>query len=221
MPSVSVMKENEGNEVSTLFWDVGGVLLTNGWDTESRQQASRKFQLDWQEFQERHELISADFEKGGLSLDEYLERTVFYCRRAFSKQDFKNFMYGRSQPLEGSLELLGELKATGTYFLATLNNESRELNRYRIDHFGLNGYFSVFFSSCYLGVKKPDAAIYLLALQVTQKPPQECLYIDDRALNLESASRLGMKTIQFENAGQLRRQLKEAGVRWKEPDAAG
>jgi putative hydrolase of the HAD superfamily len=199
-------------EVTTLFWDLGGVILTNGWDRASRRKAAEKFHLDWDEFEDRHELVLNGFETGEIPLSEYLQRTVFYRERPFTRDEFRQFMFDQSQPFPESLELLGELAARKRLFMAALNNESAEINEYRIRTFQLRNYFEAFFSSCYLGVRKPDAGIYKRALSMTQREPSECLFIDDRGLNLECAKELGMRTIHFRNANQLREDLAEHGV---------
>ncbi len=199
-------------KISALFWDVGGVLLSNGWDKPSRRKAVEKFGLDWEEFEDMHELVVTAFETGQIALVEYLKRTVFYRPRSFTQEDFRDFLFSLSQPCLETLTILERLAESKKYMLATLNNESVDLNLYRIERFGLWKYFDVFFSSCFLGVKKPDEAIYRLALQITQLPPEECLFIDDRALNLECARNcVGMRTIHFENPPQLRRELKDLG----------
>ncbi len=199
-------------EITTLFWDVGGVLLTNGWDREARRRAAEQFHLDWEEFEDRHDLVVADFEKGLLTLDEYLRRTVFYRSRAFSQDDFKTSIFTQSQPLPEVLALVERLASSGKYLMAALNNESLELNLYRIEQFRLRDYFVAFFSSCFLGVKKPERGIYRLASQITRRALEECLFIDDRALNLECAQLLGMRTVHYQNPAQLRRELQEHGI---------
>lgn len=200
------------SDIRAIFFDVGGVLLTNGWDTQARKKASERFGLDWEELQERHELISSDFEKGRLSLDQYLACTVFHRERKFSADSFRAFMFEQSQELGNSLHLLQSLAEGGEYRLLTLNNESLELNLHRIETFQLRQYFSSFFSSCFLGVKKPQPEIYRIALQVTQEPAGRCIYIDDRELNLENASQLGMQTVHFQSLEQLREALSRHGV---------
>ncbi len=201
------------SKVTALFWDVGGVLLNNGWDKSARQKAVDKFDLDRQEFEDRHELIVTAFETGQIGLKEYLEKTVFYRPRAFSEQEFKDFLFSLSQPCSETLGIVERLAQSRKYFLATLNNESLDLNLYRINRFGLRNHFAVFFSSCFLGVKKPDEAVYRLALQMTQRVPEECVFIDDRALNLECARNfVGMRTVHFQNPDRLRRDLGELGV---------
>ena len=200
-------------EVSTLFWDNGGVILTNGWDRGSRKLAVEKFHLDFADFEDRHELMLDAFERGDASLDEYLQRTVFYRERPYTLEDFKKFMFDQSQALPDSLAFLGELAATHRYMMAALNNESLEINEYRIRTFKLREYFGAFFSSCYLGVRKPDSGIYSLALKITQRDPGECVLIDDRGLNLECAREMGMHTVQFVNVAQLRDELAQLGIK--------
>src|SRR5579871_5860816 len=199
-------------QVSTLFWDNGGVILTNGWDRDSRRAAVEKFHLDWNDFEDRHELLLHTFETGELSLDKYLHRAVFYKPRPFTPDKFKAFMFEQSQPFPESMAFLGELAGAKRYMLAALNNESLEINEYRIAKFKLRDYFEAFFSSCYLGLRKPGAEIYNRALQITQRRPEECVLIDDRGLNLECAQEMGMNTIQFHNVPQLRDELARLGV---------
>lgn len=199
-------------EIKALFWDVGGVLLTNAWDHTQRDQAIQKFQLERSEFAERHELVASSFERGKISLDEYLDRTVFYRVRPFTRDEFKNYMYSLSLPDEGSLAFARELAASGKYLMGTINNESRELNAYRIQEFGLLSIFRVFVSSCFVGLRKPEEGIYRLALDLTQQAAEECCFIDDRALNLEVAKRLGMHTIEMDGVEQLRGDLEKLGV---------
>jgi putative hydrolase of the HAD superfamily len=199
-------------EVNTLFWDNGGVILTNGWDRASRREAVEKFHLDWADFEDRHELMLDGFERGQVSLDAYLKRTVFYRERPYTIEEFKDFMFAQSQPFPESLDFLGRLAASRRWLLAALNNESAEINEYRIHTFHLRDYFEAFFSSCYLGYRKPGPEIYNLALRITQSVPQQCILIDDRDLNLECARELGMNTIQFQNVAQLREDLSRYGV---------
>ncbi|MGB9068602.1 MAG: HAD-IA family hydrolase [Candidatus Acidiferrales bacterium] len=199
-------------EVTTLFWDNGGVILTNGWDRGSRQKAVEKFVLDWADFEDRHELMLHAFECGEATLDEYIQRTVFYRDRAFTPQQFKQFMFEQSQSLPEALAFAKKLAATKRQLNAALNNESREINDYRIKTFGLRDCFEAFFSSCYLGVRKPDRGIFSLALKITQRDPAECVMIDDRGLNLECAREMGMKTILVKDLPQLRADLAKLGV---------
>ena len=201
------------SEITTLFWDNGGVILTNGWDRGSRRKAVETFKLDWVDFEDRHELMLNAFECGEASLDEYLQRTVFYRERSFTQEQFKQFMFAQSQALPESLEFLRRLAQTVPLMQAALNNESHEINEFRIRTFRLRDCFRAFFSSCYLGVRKPDREIYSLALKITQRDPGECVLIDDRGLNLECAREMGMHTIQFNDVVQLRAELEKLGVK--------
>jgi len=198
--------------ISALFWDVGGVLLSNAWDREQRERALQKFGLDLVEFQDRHEMVVSSFERGKITLDEYLDRTVFYRPRPFTPVAFREYMFSLSQPDNDTLAFARELSARGRYLMSTINNESTELNQYRIQSFRLGDIFSVFVSSCFVGLRKPEEGIYRLALQLTQKNAEECCFIDDRPLNLESALRLGMRVVAFQNARQLQEELKKLGV---------
>ena len=199
-------------KISAVFSDVGGVLLTNGWDHAERARLIEQFALDSGDFESRHQMVAAAFDTGQLDLDQYLDRTIFYRPRPFRQQAVRDFMYAQSQALPESLALMARLAQARKVFLATLNNESRELNLHRIEKFGLRNYFSVFFSSCYLGVSKPNPQIYRLALDLSQRQADECVFIDDRPLNLEGAQRLGLRTIQFLNAAQLESDLRNLGV---------
>jgi putative hydrolase of the HAD superfamily len=198
--------------VSTIFFDIGGVPLTDGWGHESRRAAARQFGLDWEEYGDRHERVGHQIETNRLTLDQYLERAIFYRPRDFSREEFRDFIFAQSQPKPDSLALLPGLAQSGKYLLATINNEILELNVYRIEHFGLRSFFSAFFSSCFLGVRKPDEAIYRLALEVSQRRPEECIFIDDREVNLECPRELGMDTIHFRDAAGLRSELNQRGI---------
>jgi putative hydrolase of the HAD superfamily len=199
-------------EITTLFFDIGGVLATNGWDRHARRNCVESFELDWDEYQDRHEFVSDAFETGTMTIDGYLDRTVFYRDRDFTRQSFVDAMKGESRGDPAALDLVARLAKTGDYLLATLNNESRELNAHRVEAFGLRRYFSVFLTSGYLGMKKPDERIYRLALDITQRVPRECVFIDDRPLNLECAALLGMTGIHFRSVELLKTDLAELGI---------
>jgi putative hydrolase of the HAD superfamily len=198
--------------ITAIFWDVGGVLLTNAWDREQRRRTLEHFGLDEAEFDDRHDMLVSSFERGKIGLSDYLERTVFYRPRSFSTQDFEAYMLSLSQELDGTLDLARNLARSGKYLMSTINNESRELNLYRIQNFHLRDIFDFFVSSCFVGLRKPESGIYRLALELTQRPPLECCFIDDRALNLDTASRLGMNVIRKESPEQLREELQKLGV---------
>jgi putative hydrolase of the HAD superfamily len=200
------------SNVTTLFWDIGGVILTNGWDRGSRREAANVFHLDWEEFQDRHELSFPAFDSGHITLDEYLNRTLFYRARSFTREEFTAFMFAQSQEFPQSRALLSNAAGSGKYFIGAINNEPLELNQYRIEAFDLRRDFLVFFSSCYVRSRKPEETIFRVALEVTQRPPEQCIFIDDRPLNLESPRKLGMNVIHYQNAQQLRGDLQKYGV---------
>ena len=200
-------------QIRALFWDVGGVLLTNAWDREQRERALAQFNLDEQEFHDRHAMVVSLLERGKISLDEYLLRTIFYHARPFTQDAFKQYIVSLSKPQADVLEFARKLSASGKFLMATINNESTELNLYRINNFGLREIFTLFVSSCFVGLRKPEEGIYRLALAITQKSPDECCFIDDRALNLESARALGMHTIEMQTLADLQHKLDELGVR--------
>ncbi len=199
-------------EITAIFWDVGGVLLTNAWDHSERNRALIQFELDEADFNDRHQMLVSSFERGKITLDEYLDRTIFYRSRTFTKDAFREYMLTQSKPKQDVLELARSIAQSRKYVMSTLNNESRELNLYRIQKFGLRDIFSVFISSCFVGMRKPEAGIYKLALDITQRIPEECCFIDDRELNLEYASHMGMHVIQMKDAQQLKRDLQALGV---------
>jgi putative hydrolase of the HAD superfamily len=201
------------SEIHAIFWDVGGVLLTNAWDHTQRMAALEHFRLDEEEFHSRHEMVVSSFERGKISLDEYLDRTVFYRNRPFTPDEFRDYMYSLSQPMPDILAFARALADSGKYFMGTINNESRELNLHRIEKFGMREIFRLFVSSCFVGLRKPESGIYRLAIEITQMDPAECCFIDDRDLNLECAAKLGMKTIQMQTLEQLREELGTFGVK--------
>ena len=200
------------SEITTLFWDIGGVILTNGWDRASRKEAADTFHLDPDEFHDRHELTFPAFDSGLITLNEYLDRTLFYRPRSFTREEFTAFMFAQSKEYSETRAILDKVSASRKYFIGAINNEPLELNQFRIEAFHLRKNFLVFFSSCYVHSRKPEELIFRVALEVTQRPPEQCLFIDDRPLNLQSPRRLGMNTIQHQNAEQLRSELGKFGV---------
>src|SRR4029077_18158075 len=198
--------------IRALFWDVGGVLLTTAWDGTERTVALEHFHLDQEGFHDRHESVVSSFGRGKITRDEYRDRTVFYRTRPFERDAFRDFMFSLSQPFPEVLNFAQALSDSSKYFMGTINNESRELNYYRIEKYGLRKTFRLFVSSCFVGLRKPERDIYRLALETTQIPAAECCFIDDRALNLECAAKLGMQTIEMQQAEQLRGDLAKLGV---------
>ncbi len=199
-------------EITTLFWDIGGVVLSNGWDREARRQAARAFDLEWDELQDRHDLSFPAFDTGQITLDQYLDRTLFYKPRLFTREEFTAFMFAQSREYPETRAVLSKLAGTGKYFIAAINNEPLELNQYRIEAFNLRREFQLFFSSCFVYARKPDEAIYRIALSVTQRRPESCVFIDDRSINLENPRRLGMHVIHHQGASKLVMELQSLGI---------
>jgi putative hydrolase of the HAD superfamily len=200
-------------DISTILWDVGGVLLTNGWDHAGRADVLAHFKVDRAEFEERHPEANDAWEKGLITVEEYLHRTVFWEPRSFSAEEFLAAMKAESQVLKNTaFGILENIATTQDVDLGMLNNEARELNDYRIETFGLRGYFDFFFSSCYVGLRKPSAQIYKLALDVLQCEPGEVMFVDDREGNVEAAGALGIHAIQYQNPQQLQHELSALGI---------
>ena len=198
--------------VTTLFLDIGGVLLTNGWDRAARQQAADKFQLDSSDIEERHHLTYDTYEEGKLNLDEYLQRVVFCRERPFSMDEFKSFMLSRSRAYPEMLTLIRSLKTQ--YHLKTIavSNEGREVNAFRIHKYKLDQLIDTFVSSCFVHYRKPDLDIYRIALDISQTTPERVAYIDDRPLFVEVASSLGIHGILHIDAQTTRLKLSELGL---------
>ena len=199
-------------EVSLLLWDVGGVVLSNGWDHRARSAAAEKFGLDPAELERRHLSVDAAFETGRLDWAGYLAATVFYQPRSFPPEAFRQFMLDQSRANPAALATARALRGGGRYTMAALNNESRELNEFRIRTFGLRDVFHVFFSSCYTGLRKPEPAAYRYALDLTQRPPEEALFLDDRPENVAAAAREGLRTLEVRDPGRLREELANVGI---------
>ncbi len=202
-------------KVSALFLDVGGVLLTNGWDRSMRKRAAETFKLDYDEMDERHHLTFDTYEEGKLSLDEYLNRVVFYKDRPFSGEEFKSFMLAQSQPYPQMIELVRGLRRSHGLKVAVVSNEGRELTVHRIQKFGLAEFVDFFIASCFVHFRKPDTDIYRLALDVAQVPPEQVVYIEDRFMFVEVAQSLGIRGIHHTDYDLTRAALASLGLVFK------
>ena len=200
------------SNITTLFLDIGGVLLTNGWDRNIRIRAAEKFGLDQDEMNERHHLTFDTYEEGKLSLDEYLNRVVFYQKRSFSRDEFKVFMYAQSQPFPEMIELMSGLKTQHGLQVAAVSNEGRELTVYRVQQFKLDTFIDFFVSSCFVHYRKPDADMYRIALDIAQVLPQQVVYIDDRPMFVEVAQGLEIRGIIHKGYETTRKALEEMGL---------
>lgn len=194
-------------QYTTLFLDVGGVLLTNGWDRSMRAAAAKTFDINITDFDKRHALTFDTYEIGKISLNEYLERTIFYTPRNFSKETFREFIFSQSQPHKEMLEFILEVKKKYNLKTVALTNEGREIMHHRIEAFHLNEFIDIFVCSAYLGLRKPDTDIYRIAVDLSNVRPSEVIYIDDRELFIEVGEQIGLQTIHHKNIEQTKREL--------------
>ncbi|HWT66061.1 MAG TPA: HAD-IA family hydrolase [Terracidiphilus sp.] len=196
-----------------VLFDVGGVLLTNGWDHRERALVLAQFGLDRDEFEALNKVHYPAWERGATTVDEYLDRTIFYQPRAFSHEELFSAMCAQSVELEnGALGILSELAASKKCMVGFLNNEARETNEFRFEKFGLRAHIQVALSSCYLNQRKPDPAIYRCALDILGVQPARVMFIDDRTENAAAAAAQGIHAIRFEGADALRNELNRLGV---------
>ena len=186
----------KSSDITTLFLDIGGVLLTNGWDRSTRRRAAETYNLDYEEMNERHHLTFDTYEEGKLRLDEYLHRVVFYEKRTFSLDDFRNFMLQQSRPYPEMIELIRTVKSRYKLKVVAVSNEGRELATHRTEKFKLGDIIDVFVVSSFVHFRKPDDDIYRIALDIAQVPPPRVVYLEDRAMFVEVAQTLGIKGIQ-------------------------
>lgn len=204
---------SQAPRITTLFLDIGGVLLTNGWDRHARLRAAEQFQLDFDELNERHHLTFDTYEVGKLSLDEYLSRIVFYEPRSFSRDEFREFMFAQSAPLHETIALMRQVKVQNHLRVAAVSNEGRELTEHRIATFRLNEFIDFFVSSCFVHFRKPDQDIFRLALDIANARPDEVAYVDDRPLFVDVAKGLGIHGIRHHSADATRAALQACGLR--------
>ena len=182
-------------QITTLFLDVGGVLLTDGWDHHARRRAAKNFKLQWAEMEERHRLVFETHEEGKLTFGEYLGWVVFYQKRPFTRDQFRHFMFAQSKPYPKMIDLVAQLKVRHGLKIAVVSNESREVNAYRIRKFKLDGFVDSFISSCFVHIRKPDADIFRLALDIAQAPAQHVVYIENTPMFVQIAEGLGIRSI--------------------------
>ncbi len=199
--------------ITTLFIDIGGVILTDGWNRKWRKAAAEKFNLDYDDMDNRHHLTYDTYEVGKISLDEYLDRVVFFKNRDFTNQDFKDFMFEQSQPFPDMIELICRLKEIYGLKVAVVSNEGRELTEYRIKKFNLHRFVDFFISSSFVHLRKPDTDIFKFALDVAQIPIEQIVYIEDRQLFVQVAATLGLQGIQHVDYQTTREKLEVYGLK--------
>jgi putative hydrolase of the HAD superfamily len=198
--------------ITTLFLDIGGVLLSNGWDRKIRQLAAEKFALNFSEMDERHHLTFDTYEEGKITLGQYLDRVVFYQERSFTPEQFQAFMFGQSVPYPEMIELICRLKSHYRLKVAAVNNEGRELNVHRIGLFKLETFIDFFVSSCFVHFRKPDADLFRIALDIAQVQPEQVLYLEDRPMFVEVAQDLGIRGIIHSGYETTQQELARLGL---------
>ncbi len=203
---------NHTDRITTLFLDVGGVLLTNGWDRRARQRACEQFGLDYDELNERHHLSFNTYEDGKLTLDQYLDQVIFYEPRPFTRHQFRDFMYAQSQPFPDMIDLIKAIKERYRVRVLVVSNEGRELTLHRVRAFSLDSFVDAFISSCFVHFRKPDRDIYRLALDVSQAPPHHVIYLDDRPLFVQIAADMGIHSLVHKNIETTRQALAAHGL---------
>lgn len=199
--------------ISALFLDIGGVMLSNGWGHESRKSAAEVFKLDYDEMENRHHLTFDTYEEGKLSMDEYLNRIVFYQKRHFTRDQFCDFMFAQSTPHQEMIDYIKKLKKQFKLKIAVVNNEARELNEHRINKFQLNDFVDFFISSCFVHFRKPDADIFRIALDIAQVPVEQVVYIEDMQMFVDVASDLGIRSIRHKNVKATSDELATMGLK--------
>ncbi|HRH50625.1 MAG TPA: HAD-IA family hydrolase [Panacibacter sp.] len=199
-------------KITTLFLDIGGVLLSNGWGHEFRQQAADKYDLDIHEMEERHGLMFVTYEEGNISLEEYLHRLVFYQKRDFTFDQFRDFMFSLTTPFIDMIAFIKKLKTQYGLKIIVVSNEAKELNAYRIQQFQLSSFVDFFISSCYVHLRKPDANIFKLALDLAQVSAEQVVYIDDVQLFVDVAADLGIRGIHHINYLSSKSELATMGL---------
>ena len=202
--------------ITTLFLDIGGVLLTDGWVHLARKRAATNFKLDLAEMEDRHHLTFDTYEEGKLTLEEYLDRVVFYQKRPFTRARFRRFMFAQSKPYPEMISLVTQLKVRHGIKVAVVSNEARELNAYRIRKFKLDGFVDAFISSCFVHVRKPDADIFRLALDIAQAPAGQVVYVDNTPMFVQIAEGLGIHGIVHTDYRSTRAKLALLGLRGDE-----
>ena len=198
--------------ITTLFLDIGGVLLTDGWDHNARKRAATKFNLELDEIEERHHLTFETYEEGKLTLEEYLSLVIFYQKRQFTRSQFRQFIFAQSEPFPEMIDLIRKLKARQGSKIVVVSNEARELNIYRIRKFKLDRFVDVFISSSFVHIRKPDADIFRLALDIAQVPANQVIYIENTPMFAEIAEGLGIRSIRHRDYQSTRAELASLGL---------
>jgi putative hydrolase of the HAD superfamily len=206
------MTMKKATAITSVFLDIGGVLLTNGWDHHARKRAATKFKLEWAEMEERHSLNFDTYEEGKLTLEEYLGRVVFYQKRPFTRAQFRRFMFAQSNSYPEMIELVAQLKVRYGLKIIVVSNEARELNSHRIRKFKLGNLVDCFVSSCFVHLRKPDPDIFRMALDMAQVRADQVAYVENTLMFVQVAGGLGIRSILHTDYGSTREKLASLGL---------
>ena len=212
MRSRELKSRKEAPVIACLFVHIGGVLLTDGWDHHARKRAAKNFKLEWAEVEARHHLTFDTYEEGKLTLEEYLGRVVFYRKRPFTQAQFRRFMFAQSEPHPEMIDLVGQLRVRHKLEIVVVNNEARELNVHRIRKFKLDRLVDSFFSSCFVHIRKPDRDMFRLALDISQAPARQVVYIENTRMFVQVAEGLGIRSILHTDYASTRAKLASLGL---------
>ena len=157
--------------------------------------AATTFKLELAEMEERHHLIFESYEEGKFTLEDYLGRVVFYRPRPFTRARFRRFMFSQSKPYPEMIALVAQLKVRHGLKTVAVSNEARELTYHRIRTFKLHKLVDAFICSCFVHVRKPDADIFRLALDIAQAPARQVVYIENTPMFVQIAEALGIRGI--------------------------
>jgi len=207
-----LFSESPSSHITTLFLDIGGVLLNNGWDRGLRRKAAETFRLDYEEMDERHHLTFGTYEEGKLSLYEYLYQVIFYKERSFTREEFTAFMFEQSKAFPEMIDFIRKLKKRYHLRTVAISNEGRELTIHRINKFELDTFIDLFISSCFVHFRKPDVDIYRMALDIARVHPSKVVYIDDRSMFVEVANSLDIHGIHHTEYESTRTALEAFGL---------
>ena len=191
LDSKRIMKK--ATAIACLFVDVGGVLLTNGWDHHARRRAAKNFNLPWAEMEERHRLVFETHEEGKLTFEEYLGWVVFYQRRSFTRAQFRRFMFTQSKPYSKMIDLVAQLKIQYGLKIAVVSNESREVNAYRIRKFTDRFVDTLFPPASSTSASR--CGNLSVGAGYCPAPVQQVVYIENTPMFVQIAEGLGIRSI--------------------------
>ena len=202
-------KENETKcKIETIFFDVGGVILVDFIDRKIIDLA-KKYQKDPAKLLKSKAEHRPLADLGKISDPQFWKNILDDNGIKATEDDwvFDSYM----QPIDGVLDIIKSLKRNG-YRIAILSNDSKEMSAERRQKYQFDSIFNDVIISSEHGVIKPSPEIYRIALKRMQSLPENCIFVDDRQENLNTAAEMGIHTILFQNAEQLKNEMFRLGV---------